>query len=103
MSKSGVPEWYIESCNKIGFLFPKAHAVAYTMMAFRIAWFKAHHPEAFYTVVMGVKDDLGIKDYDISVVKKQIAEIMASDDSGYSGRHTLDLLQLRLEMLERTT
>ena len=44
MRKHDVPEWYIESLAKIGYLFPKAHAVAYVMMAFRIAWFKVHEP-----------------------------------------------------------
>jgi DNA polymerase-3 subunit alpha (Gram-positive type) len=57
MLAARVPRWYIESCRKIKYLFPKGHAVAYVMMTMRIGYYKIHHPEAFYGATFSVKSD----------------------------------------------
>lgn len=66
MRSFDIPEWYIESCEKIKYMFPKAHAVAYVMMSFRIAYFKVHYPEAFYATYFTTK----AQDFDASLVLK---------------------------------
>ena len=55
MTEHNVPEWYIKSCEKIMYLFPKGHCVGYVINAFRIAWYKVHYPEAFYKAYDEVK------------------------------------------------
>lgn len=57
MKEHDIPEWYIESCKKVKYLFPKAHATAYVMMSFRIAYYKVYYPEAFYATYFTVKLD----------------------------------------------
>lgn len=66
-----LPDWYIDSCKKILYLFPRAHAVAYTMMSYRIAWFKVHRPMEFYAVYFGNK----LEAFEIETVAKGDAAV----------------------------
>jgi DNA polymerase-3 subunit alpha (Gram-positive type) len=66
-----VPEFYIESCNKIKYLFPKAHAVAYVTMAVRVAYFKVHHPLAYYATYFSLRS----KQYDYTMMRLSTKEV----------------------------
>ena len=68
MKEKNVPDWYIESCRRIEYMFPKGHAVAYVMMAMRIAYFKVHQPLAFYAAFLSRKAD----DFDMEVMSRGI-------------------------------
>jgi len=84
MEEHDVPEWYIESLAKIGYLFPKAHAVAYVMMAFRIAWFKVHRPLAFYATFFTVRAKAFDAEYccaGLDAVKRKLLSIWNNKDA----------------------
>ena len=84
MKEHGVPQWYIDSCKKIAYLFPKAHAVAYVMMAFRIAWYKVHRPLAFYAAYFSIRAKAFDEKYmcrGIEVVKQKMKEIQAKKNA----------------------
>ena len=71
MLRHDVPKWYIDSCKKIKYMFPKAHAVAYVIMAVRIAWFKVYHPEYYYVSYLSLRCDA----YDLNAMLKSAREI----------------------------
>ena len=79
MVAAGVPDWYITSCKKIKYLFPKAHAVAYCMMAFRIAWFKVYHPLAFYAAYFYRRSQKG--GFDATLMTGGMDSVLANIDA----------------------
>ena len=94
MVAAGVPDWYIGSCKKIKYLFPKAHAVAYVMMAFRIAWFKVHHPLPFYAAYFYRRSQKGGFDAALMTGGKEavMANISAIDNNEDATAKDEDLL-----------
>lgn len=104
MKKHNVPDWFIESCKKIKYMFPKAHAVAYVIMAFRIAYFKVHYPEAFYATYFTVRADEF--DFDImDSVEKIKDNIKIIESKGNKAtqkeKNQLTILEIGLEMYLR--
>ncbi|MEL3971293.1 PolC-type DNA polymerase III [Rossellomorea oryzaecorticis] len=105
MKKNGVPDWYIDSCLKIKYMFPKAHAAAYVLMAVRIAYFKVHHALLYYAAYFTVRAE----DFDIEAmvrgsqaVRAKIEEINSKGlDASPKEKNTLTVLELALEMCER--
>ena len=73
MKANNVPDWYIGSCQKIKYMFPKAHAVAYVMTSFRIAYCKVNYPEAFYATYFTTK----VEDFDVDLVTRGLDAVRA--------------------------
>jgi DNA polymerase-3 subunit alpha (Gram-positive type) len=106
MIAAGVPDWYIGSCKKIKYLFPKAHAVAYVMMAFRIAWFKVNHPLAFYSAYFYRRSQKGGFDSvlmtgGMDTVVANIKAIEANEDATAKDEDLLTTLEVVYEFYLR--
>ncbi|MDD2627624.1 MAG: PolC-type DNA polymerase III [Clostridia bacterium] len=104
MRKNNVPEWYIDSCFKIKYMFPKAHAAAYVMMAYRIAYFKVYYAAEFYAVYYTVRADNFSSDImvtDKKAVKESIKEYERLQHPSQTEKDVLTILEVVNEMLER--
>ena len=105
MAEHNVPEWFVDSCKKIKYMFPKGHAAAYVMMSLRVAWYKVYQPKAYYTAYYTVRAD----EFDASVmcgsleaVQEQINRIqqMGKEATAKDG-NVMIILELVREMLCR--
>ena len=105
MKEHDVPEWYIKSCEKIKYMFPKAHAAAYVTNAFRIAWFKVHQPKAYYTAYFTIRADEFDSDimcYGEERVKNKMKEIdLLGNSATAKDKNMYAILELVMEMYER--
>lgn len=105
MKEKDVPDWYVKSCEKIKYMFPKAHAAAYVTNAFRIAWFKVHEPKAYYTAYFTIRAD----EFDSDImchgeerVKNKMKEIdLAGNGATTKDKNMYAILELVMEMYER--
>ncbi|WP_420836577.1 PolC-type DNA polymerase III [Anaerosphaera multitolerans] len=105
MKNLDLPPWYIDSCEKIKYMFPKAHAVAYVMLSFRIAYFKLNYPLAYYATFFTIK----LADFDgelimkgISAVKEKISEIKSMNEKlTAKDKGQINVLEVVLEMFAR--
>ena len=104
LKEGGVPDWYIGSCQKIKYLFPRAHATAYVMMAYRIAYCKVHYPLAFYAAYFSIRADA----FDVNVVaagkdvvKKNLKDLESLEKPDEKQKELIIVLQLAWEMYLR--
>ena len=105
MLEVGVPQWYLDSCLKIKYMFPRAHAAAYVLMALRIAYFKVYFPLTYYAAFFSVRAD----DFDVvamahgkNAVKAAIKEINdKGNEASAKEKNLMTILELANEMLER--
>ncbi len=104
MKKCDVPDWYIESCQKIKYMFPKAHAAAYTIAALRLGWFKVYEPVAFYAAYFTIKADTfdgALVMQGLRAIKRKMSELSNAQSLTAKDEDMLVILNLVVEMYAR--
>lgn len=111
MGKHKVPDWYVDSCLKIKYMFPKAHAAAYVMMAVRVAWFKVYYPLAYYAVYFTLRSnayeiETMTKDLDVVLarlngINSQLRNYDTAKDVTPKEKNLVDTLEVTSEMMNR--
>ncbi len=104
MREHNVPEWYIESCNKIQYMFPRAHAAAYVTMSLRVAYFKVHYPVAFYQSYYTVRADTF--DYETMATGREnlllkMRDLQQMENPSARDKATLTIMEVVNEMYAR--
>ncbi len=105
MINHGVPQWYVDSCKKIEYMFPKAHAAAYVIMALRIAWYKIYYPKEYYTAYFSIRAD----EFEVSIMTGTIEECRQRMENLKNGpkkmtpreQNIYTILEIVVEMLAR--
>ena len=105
MKDGKIPEWFIKTCGKIKYMFPKAHATAYVMMGYRVAWFKLHYPLEYYSGYFSIR----CNDFDVDALlggyKSIKARLVDIQNKGYDAlnkeKNIAEVLNVALEMLAR--
>ncbi len=101
MHENDIPQWYIDSCKKIKYMFPRAHAAAYVMMSFRVAYFKVHHPIAYYAVYFTVRADTFDIEKSLGGAEKvlfNLNQLKALDNPDAKQKDQIIILELVYEM-----
>ena len=104
LQEKGVPSWYIQSCQKMGYMFPRAHVVDHVMSNYRLAYYKAHHPQEFYRAYIETRadaSDLAVIKSGEAAIKERLSIYTDTESFEESSNGKIKLLELALEMYLR--